>query len=188
MHEQGNSLKSRVIAYIAAALVAFATSFAIADNDIVAGLGTCKAIEDESERLTCYDQLATSTAPVITRAAEAAPLPEAAPSPGATPSPDATTPAAPLPLTDDVAKARIEGQESERPEYAAVVTRCEDAKREHRKFFAMENGQVWKQANTGRMSFRDKSCKFDVTLSKDAFGWVMEIPSEKRKIRVKRVR
>ena len=176
MHEQGSSMKSRVIAYIAAALVAFATSFAIADNDIVAGLGTCKAIEGESERLTCYDQLATSTAPVVTRAAEAAPLPEA------------TAPAAPLPLTDDVARERIDGQESERPEYAAVVTRCEDAKREHRKFFAMENGQVWKQANTGRMSFRDKSCKFDVTLSKDAFGWVMEIPSEKRKIRVKRVR
>ena len=176
MHEQGSSLKSRFIAYVAVALVAFTTSFAVADNDIVAGLGTCKAIEGESDRLTCYDQLAASMAPVKT------------PSPEATPSPDATAPAAPLPLTDDVAKTRVEGQESERPEYAAVVTRCEDAKREHRKFFAMENGQVWKQANTGRMSFKDKSCKFDVTLSKDAFGWVMEIPSEGRKLRVKRVR
>ena len=70
----------------------------------------------------------------------------------------------------------------------ARVTRCEDAKREHRKFFLMENGQVWKQANVGRMSLRDRSCQFDVMIRKDAFGWVMEIPSEKRKVRVKRVR
>lgn len=174
-------MKIEVIAYAAAMLLACTTTLAVADNDVASGLGTCKSIESDTERLACYDQLAGATT--------SGPVPVAVAVAATTTAPtESPQPSAPQPLTDDVAKEVVEDKVAERPEYAAMVTRCDDAKREHRKFFLMENGQVWKQANTGRMSFRDKSCNFEVTITKDAFGWVMEIPSENRKVRVKRVK
>lgn len=174
-------MKSEVIAYAAAALLAFTSSLAVAENDVASGLGMCMNIESDAERLTCYDQLAGATT--------SGPAPMAIAVPAATTVPtESPQPSTPQPLTDDVAKEVVEDKGDERPEYAAMVTRCDDAKREYRKFFYMDNGQVWKQANTGRMNFRDKSCNFEVTITKDAFGWVMRIPSEKRKVRVKRVK
>ena len=94
----------------------------------------------------------------------------------------------PQPLTDDIAKQEIKGTDIERPEYSAVVTHCEELKQERRLFFFMENGQIWRQSNAGRLNFRARDCQFDVTVKKDMFGWILHVPSENERVRVKRVR
>jgi hypothetical protein len=51
--------------------------------------------------------------------------------------------------------------------------------------FTFDNGQVWRQSNTGRLPFRD--CDFVVTLRRDVFGYKLEIPSANRSVRVTRI-
>jgi hypothetical protein len=155
---------SRVFACAAASLAMAVTVTAVADDDLATRLATCQAVTVENDRLACYDELAASI--------ESNAGPEAAP----------------LILSDDIAKGEIKSTKVEQPEYAAVVTRCEEAKQERRLYFFMENGQVWKQSNTGRPRLKDKDCQFEVTITKDSFGWIMNIPSEGRKVRVKRIR
>ena len=155
---------SRVIAYAAASLAAAVMATAVADDDLATRLATCQAVTVESNRLACYDELAAS---IESNAGPAA---------------------APLPLGDSVAKSEVKGVKVEQPEYAAVVTRCEEVKQEQRLYFFMENGQVWKQSNAGRLRLKDKDCQFKVTIRKDTFGWILRIPSEDRKVRVRRVR
>jgi hypothetical protein len=94
----------------------------------------------------------------------------------------------PKPLTDDVAKENLRGETTsiDRPEYYSIVTRCEESSQSERLFFFMENGQVWKQSNSARVSF--DVCQFEVTLKKDFFGYKMTIPSKGRTLRVSRVR
>ncbi|MGI9236307.1 MAG: hypothetical protein ACR2QZ_02875 [Woeseiaceae bacterium] len=169
----------RVIACAAATFAALFAATAVAD-DLAAGLATCRAVTDESERLACYDELAPSTVPI----AEAAAPPLIHDDDVA----EAEPAAAPLILDDDVAKTEVKGAKVEQPEYAAVVTRCEEAQHERRLYFFMENGQVWKQSNSKRIRLKDKDCQFEVTVRKDGFGWILRIPSEDRRIRVRRVR
>jgi len=155
---------SRFIACAAASLAAAVTATAVADDDLATRLATCQAVTVESNRLACYDELAASI------------------------ESNAKPAAAPLKLSDDVANAEVKGTKVEQPEYEAVVTRCEEAKRGRRLYFFMENGQVWKQSNDGDLRLKDKDCQFDVTIRKDRFGWILRIPSEDRKVRVRRVR
>ena len=48
------------------------------------------------------------------------------------------------------------------------------------------NGQVWKQSKNDRVHFRD--CNFDVTITKDFFGYKMQQEGENRRIRIKRLK
>ena len=45
---------------------------------------------------------------------------------------------------------------------------------------------MWKQANDKRLYFRD--CQFDVTITKDFFGYKMQQVGEKKRVRIKRMR
>lgn len=155
---------SRIIACLAATLAAAVLASAVAGDDLATELETCQAVEDESDRLACYDELAASMAP------------------------SAGEETAALILDDDVAKTEVKGANVEQPVYTAAVTRCEQAKQEQRLYFFMENGQVWQQSNAKRLRLKDKDCQFDVTITKDGFGWILKIPSEDRRIRVRRVR
>lgn len=190
---QGKTLMRRVIVCAAASLAAIATIPVRAD-DVSARLATCQAIAGESDRLTCYDGLAESLMPVAPAAPAPAPLAEAAPAAAAIaeavpdPTPEPAPAPAPQTLTDEVAKQEIKGADVERPEYTAKVTRCEELKQQRRMFFVMENGQVWRQSNAGRLKFKAKDCQFDVMLKKDMFGWILHVPSENERVRVKRVR
>ena len=111
------------------------------------------------------------------------------PAPAAAPQ-AVTTPAtgdAPVPITDEVGRERVEGaREDERPEYSANVIRCEENQQSGQTYFFFENGQVWKQANYRRLRFRE--CRFEVTLTEDNFGYSMHIPSRDRQFRVTRIR
>ena len=51
-------------------------------------------------------------------------------------------------------------------------------------YFEFDNGQVWKEKTDSRVGFED--CNFDVTITKDFFGYKMQIVGEKRRIRISR--
>ena len=173
-----------------------------ADNAVAESLADrlaeCGSIAQDSARLKCYDALqatgttaATDPAVEAVEAVESAEADVVAAAPVAAAAAAATAsvaePGQPQPLTDDVAKGTIEVESEERPEYAATVTKCTKTRTPNRTYFHMENGQIWRQSNSGRLKLRDNSCQFDVVLRKDGFGWVMLIPSEKnKKIRVRR--
>lgn len=53
-------------------------------------------------------------------------------------------------------------------------------------YFQFDNGQVWRQSNSDRRKFRN--CDIDATISKDNFGYILEIDGDSGKIRVQRRR
>ncbi|MEL7448470.1 MAG: hypothetical protein AAFN78_04630 [Pseudomonadota bacterium] len=187
------------------AALALANPALAADNDLADRLAECGSLEQDSARLACYDALRPTAAaaapePAVEAVApveavatvEAAEAVEATDVVAAAPAAAAATASVaetdgPQPLTDDVAKATIEPEAKEREEYAATVTSCTKTRTPNRTYFHMENGQIWRQSNSGRLKLHDNSCQFDVVLRKDGFGWVMLIPEDKnRKIRVRR--
>ncbi len=143
----------------------------------------CAEIEDDAERLACWDDLATRDPSEL---AHLAPTP-AAPADSPPAPPAITVEEGPTPITDEIGRERVEGgREEERPEYSATVIRCEENQQSGQTFFFFENGQVWKQANYRRLRFRE--CRFEITLSEDNFGYSLYIPSEDRRVRVTRIR
>jgi len=67
----------------------------------------------------------------------------------------------------------------------ARVTRCEkDARKKY--YFVFENGQVWKQVSDKRLSY--KQCDFEVTITKDFFGYKMQPDGEDRRVSIARVK
>lgn len=67
----------------------------------------------------------------------------------------------------------------------AKVTRCDkDARKKY--YFVFENGQVWKQTSDKRLHYR--ACEFEVTITKDFFGYKMQPDGEKGRIRIARVK
>lgn len=54
-----------------------------------------------------------------------------------------------------------------------------------RYLFALDNGQVWKQADTQRMSFKD--CDFPVVIRDASLGHLLYYNGERRRVRVKRI-
>ena len=66
----------------------------------------------------------------------------------------------------------------------ARVTRCEkDARKKY--YFVFDNGQVWKQVSDKRLRYRE--CEFDVTITRDFFGYKMQVDGEKGRIRIDRI-
>ena len=168
-----------ILALTAAAGIALlATQSASADDAAPGGLAECAAIADDTQRLACFDALASR------QPAQPAPAPAPPPEPaGPAPAPAA----GPVPITDEIGRERVDGaREEEKPEYSATVTRCEESRQSGQTYFYFENGQVWRQSNYRRLRFRE--CRFEITLSEDTFGYSMYIPSEDRRIRVTRIR
>ena len=143
----------------------------------------CRSIEGSAERLACYD-------------AALAPEP-AAPEP-APPEPAAAEPAPPEPavaeaepevgpgtLTDDIGLETVKGREKEELLVQGYVVRCQKG-RSGKFLFYFDNGQVWRQKDSKRMSWKD--CDFEVTISKDVFGYIMTRNGEKRVFRVERLK
>ncbi len=188
--------KTRKARVWAPAFAAFAVFCAVPaqSQDLGKALETCASIAEDDARLTCFDALAALL--VDGQDTEQAVAPTAAPAVVAvapavvavTPAVVAATSAAgPVPLTDEVGKERIEPQQAEdREKYASRVTSCQESVQSGQTYFMLENGQVWKQSNYRRLSFRE--CEFDVEISMGTFGYSMYIPSKDRNIRVARVK
>ena len=163
-------------------------SFAAQAESLDDRLRACSKIESDAARLTCYDELTTARA-------AASPEPATAPEPVSGPEPvrerEPVTevvgpPPAPESLGAETLRQKDRGAEDkDEVEYAATVTRC-SKRPDGRYVFYFSNGQVWKQSKNDRVYFRD--CNFDVTITKDFFGYKMQQEGEKRRIRIKRLK
>lgn len=133
----------------------------------------CSKVVNDAKRLACFDNL------VVDNVATA---PKETPAPG----PEADVPAV-QPAPDDLGAETLPGGErvEEELNVAATVTRCSE-RSDGRKLFYFDNGQVWRQSKNERLHFRD--CNFNVTITKDFFGYKMQRDGEKRSIRIKRVK
>ena len=147
----------------------------------------CTSLPSDNARLACFEQLAndvlqTSESPVETIELESSDTTILA-----LVSEPADGQAGDVkPLTDAVGKENVRRDDSiVNPEYAATVTRCERNPR-GRYYFYFANGQVWKQTNSRRLHFRD--CNFEVTVSRDIFGYKMSIAGQRKRIRISRIK
>ena len=81
---------------------------------------------------------------------------------------------------------RKEDKKEEPTAVTARVTKCTKGASNKKYVFYLEGGQVWKQVSDRRLYFRE--CDFNVTISKDFFGYKMQREGEKPKFRVSRIR
>lgn len=189
----------------AALLLSVACGIAHGTEGLATALGECRQIDDDRARLICFDAVAamstaderddetTPTAAAETPQSSAAATDAESAQPAAAATVESTAGIAPeaaddiVPLTDEVGLERVDGvRQAAPPTYSSRVTRCEVNRQSGQTYFFLENGQVWKQANYRRLNLRD--CRFDVTLSKDTFGYELAIPEKDRTVRVSRIR
>lgn len=122
----------------------------------------CVTIDDATQRLSCYDAAAGRSAP------------------GDTPPPDKTL--------DDLGAETLPTSARKREDEVmvrATVTGCEKDPGNKYVFF-FENGQIWKQSGSKRLYL--KECNFDVTITRDFFGYRMLRDGDKGRIRIARIR
>lgn len=176
------------------------TANVVRADDLSDRMRACNAIESDAERLACFDGLLTSKAPVapvepvepvvpVESVTPVEAVVPAAAAPAASPEPAADV-AAPPPATESLGAETLrhkerEAEDKEEVRATATVTRCGESA-EGRYLFYFSNGQVWKQSKQERLHFRD--CNFDVTITKDFFGYKMQQVGEKRRIRIRRLK
>ncbi len=138
-------------------------------------LSRCGSIEDDAKRVACYDEISgrQSTAKDVTM--------EAAPSSSA---PAAAESEEYAPLTADVGAESLDGADKDKPVRGHVTSCRKDSLNDY--FFYFDNGQVWKEKSDARLHY--KECDFSVTISRDFFGYKMQIDGEKGRIRISRVK
>ena len=163
-----------MICLLGIAALAVAAQAGAQDSEDMAG---CAELEGADARLECYDEVAgrSNSPPPNPEAAEKEPT-------------DTAPPSAPVPLTQDVGAEQLAGKHRPEGEPEIVhgkVTECKkDASNKY--YFVFDNGQVWKQRSTARLPVGE--CDFPVTITKDSFGYKMQIDGEGKKIRIGRIR
>ncbi len=125
----------------------------------------CSSIEDSAARLACYDKLGgyQKTAP-MTVSEEVAVLP------------------------DELGAESLSRKDDEKEEptaLAARVTKCTKSASNEKYVFYLDGGQIWKQISDKKLFY--KECAFNVTISRDFFGYKMQVDGEKSRFRVSRV-
>lgn len=138
-------------------------------------LKRCARTENRDERIACYEALGQHVLEQEVSAAPAAPEP-------------APAPAAQAGMPDDLGKASEAKAEKKKKKEAPLlgagrVNRCR-LSRDDLWHFYFDNGQVWRQSGDARYRFED--CDFDVTITKDFFGYKMKIDGGQT-IRVRRI-
>ncbi len=154
-----------------------ATSPSQASNgEIVEQLMSCARIQQDADRLTCYEQLGESVLGDDTQAStETSATPaqvDVIPAEGALPDS--------LGGGDFSDKAGIKVETNR-----GRVSSCKKAS-DRKWFYIFDNGQVWKQVDSRKRHY--KNCDFFVTVSKDSFGYTMVIDGKDSKIRIDRRR
>ena len=147
------------------ALIAISAQSSVADENTTDQVMRCAAVDDASLRLACYDKIGgrQDLAPAI-----------------------ASMPAAPADGigSEQVPKKAEQEKEAKGPVLARVNRCTKDARKKYH--FYLDDGQVWKQVSDKKLSF--KECDFDVVISKDFFGYKMQVDGEKSRFRVNRIR
>jgi len=179
----------------------FASSGLAQSADVVEELKTCARMTDNDARFACFDTLgnrmlseesaddepaqeeeAAAIEPTQQEAAvTSAPTPKPATQPETVP---AAAVASAKPLPDDAGLPKF-GDEHQPANvlYSGTVTSCEQG-RNRIWYFVFANGQVWKEVNKSGRHYKD--CSFDVTITKDFFGYRMQTDEFARPVRVKR--
>ena len=131
-------------------------------------MARCAELENADARLACYDE-------VIGQSSSSRPNPEAAEK-------------EPTPLTEEVGQEQLDSKDKPHQEPEAFAGRVTDCRQnaDGKWYFYFANGQVWKERNSGRQRFKD--CDFEATITKDVFGYKMQVDGEGKKIRIGRVR
>lgn len=186
--------KNRDSFAIAAAIAAGIAVISLCRVAAAADAVDCRSIEDNAERLACYDRMSspptpTPTPPPPVAPAAQAPAPQQVQSPAPQPVAEpVASPAAgaPVVLDDSIGKESVDdGKEKERTLISGHVSSCrEDRSGKYRFYF--DNGQIWLQKDNKRVPWRE--CDFDVTLEKDFFGYKMLPDGEDRTIRISRIK
>ena len=167
-----------------------------------------RLIEDETSTLASSKPV-PQVSPTAVSKASPTPVPNAGPTPvpKASPAPvpkastasaapviagavSETTPAAVTPseqpsMNDSMGGYQYAEKLSDNPDnnIHTRVTRCQqDGSKAW--YFKFENGQVWKQVD--RTTRRFKECDFPVVVSKDGFGYKMQVEGKGAKIRISR--
>ena len=155
---------------IASMLFLSALPLSHADPTSSDSLHACSAIDDASVRLACYDEAVGRPAPAVNTTA--------------TPPPETLAEK----TLDDIGAETLPDTSRSEDEELAVRARVTGCKKDERKkyMFFFENGQVWRQSSDKRVYFKD--CNFEVTISKDFFGYKMLRDGDKGRIRISRVK
>ncbi len=181
------------LAIATAALLAVSLPSGAADDEQAA----CATIEDNAERLACYDRAfgakpEPAEVPEDSGIADRDEKPEVEEEQAvASAPPAAVVPEVeqqneiPAVLSDEVGKETVKNRERETLLVKGRVVRCEKG-RSGKYLFHFENGQIWRQKDSKRMSYRD--CDFQVTISKDVFGYTLVRDGHDRVYRIERLR
>ena len=190
----------------ALSLVVASTASLAAEVDAAAIL-KCQAMQDDAARLACYDSLKSMTTPeqessvVEPAPAEQSPVesPAVAPPPamplpkeperastGVAPVAKQPATAEPPPLDDETGQETMRGNtEKDRPVVRGRVVSCREEPT-GKYLFYFDNGQIWRQKDNKEL--RWKECAFDVTISKDFFGYRMVPDGDDKRVRIARVK
>ncbi len=154
-------------------LITVFTSFGIAQSvDPVEELKSCAKMTDRNARFACFDNLGER----VLREASA----DEKPTREKMAQPEAVTATATSaqPLPDELG-------ESTSIKYSGLITSCKKGQYGVW-YFIFDNGQVWKDATKRNRRFKD--CNFNATITRDAFGYKMQIDGEEKYLRVRRHR
>lgn len=169
---------------------ATSTAATVSDEDLL----DCSRVENDVARLSCFDGLAARVRPAPPAApdvGEPEPMLEAVaesvPRAVAEPAPKAVAEEASVVLTEDVGKTSVreDKPKKERPSWQANLTECPMGA-DGRLLFYFDNGQIWRQAKTRRHPVED--CLASAELTRDMFGFKMNVEGYGRTIRVQRIK
>lgn len=153
-------------------ITVFASSGAAQSLDAAEELKVCARMTDEDARFACFDNLGERV--LREESADREPAPEKMAQPEAI----TATATDVQPLPDDLGNPK-------NVQYGGLITSCKKGYYGNW-FFFFDNGQVWKEVNNRNLRF--KECNFIATITKDAFGYKMQIDGREKAIRVKRNR
>lgn len=154
------------------------------DTDIVEQLKSCARMEQDANRIACYEQLGksvvaddTQTATEVVSTQKQMQVVDAA---------IEAEQAKPNVLPESLGGGDFSDRSGRKIEtYRGRVTSCKKAS-DRKWFYIFENGQAWKQVDSRKRSHRN--CDFMVTVTKDSFGYKMVIDGQDSKIRIDRRR
>ena len=160
-------------------LIPVFTSSGVAQSvDPVEELKVCAKMTDRDARFACFDDLGER----VLREDSA----DKKPTQGNGAQPEAvmaTATNAQSPVDDTGQSTLADNQTSTSIQYGGLMTSCQKG-RYGDWFFIFDNGQVWKSLNKRNLRFND--CNLNATITKDRFGYDMQIDGVEKTVRVRR--
>jgi len=140
------------------ALFSLGSSDAAAKNykSLTSKIKSCSAESEDTARLECFDKLSASLQKDKSKKEN---------------------------LPDNLGGGKFDANKEDSEGSPGVVKSCKKS-HDGKWFFIFESGQVWKQVDKVKRRYKD--CKFNVTITRDGFGYKMQVEGDPRTIRIKR--